>query len=423
MPRRSGRLQMQRQDQLFVAQKHARKVRILNRKRKLSPEDCQEMSKEMFQFEIQNRWIPVSETVGFNRSALIPTPENGPSSPIDKPIDSFSSFRFKNIFPCPIKDRTSPLPDLNWADSDELWRNMLKREIHYVRDRSCLERHPLIDAKMRSILLDWLIEVCEVYHLHRETFFLAQDYVDRFLAASKDIPKMTLQLIGITSLFIASKLEEIYPPKLGDFAYVTDGACSERNILDQEIIMLQALKWNLSPVTVNNWLNVYMQLAHTDEIIEGEANFLFPKYSPTTFIQITQLLDLCILDVGSWHFPYSILAATALYHMSSDDGALCVTGLTYEDIAPCILWMEPFALTIKEQEKQVVLKKFRNVVVDDSHNIQTHSENLELLAKAQDKVKLENSSCRYSPVPMATVLTPPQSSKKKRKADIAEVKG
>ncbi|PIK53890.1 cyclin E [Apostichopus japonicus] len=325
MPRRSGRLQMQRQDQLFVAQKHARKVRILNRKRKLSPEDCQEMSKEMFQFEIQNRWIPVSETVGFNRSALIPTPENGPSSPIDKPIDSFSSFRFKNIFPCPIKDRTSPLPDLNWADSSELWRNMLKREIHYVRDRSCLERHPLIDAKMRSILLDWLIEVCEVYHLHRETFFLAQDYVDRFLAASKDIPKMTLQLIGITSLFIASKLEEIYPPKLGDFAYVTDGACSERNILDQEIIMLQALKWNLSPVTVNNWLNVYMQLAHTDEIIEGEANFLFPKYSPTTFIQITQ-----------------------------------------------------------EQEKQVVLKKFRNVVVDDSHNIQTHSENLELLQWSVD---------------------------------------
>lgn len=29
---------MQRQDQLFVAQKHAQKVRILNRKRKLSPE-------------------------------------------------------------------------------------------------------------------------------------------------------------------------------------------------------------------------------------------------------------------------------------------------------------------------------------------------------------------------------------------------
>ena len=34
---------------------------------------------------------------------------------------------------------------------------------------------------MRSILLDWLTEVCEVYKLHRETFYLAVDFVDRYL--------------------------------------------------------------------------------------------------------------------------------------------------------------------------------------------------------------------------------------------------
>ena len=38
---------------------------------------------------------------------------------------------------------------------------------------------------------------------------------------------------------MAAKLEEIYPPKLGDFAYVTDGACKEHEILEKEIIVLK----------------------------------------------------------------------------------------------------------------------------------------------------------------------------------------
>ena len=68
---------------------------------------------------------------------------------------------------------------------------------------------------------DWLIEVCEVYRLHRETFYLAVDFLDRFLGISSNIPKNRLQLIGVTCLFIGAKLEEIYPPKLQEFAYVT----------------------------------------------------------------------------------------------------------------------------------------------------------------------------------------------------------
>lgn len=33
--------------------------------------------------------------------------------------------------------------------------------------------------------------------------------------------------------------QEIYPPKLSDFAYVTDGACSDAEILNQELVMLK----------------------------------------------------------------------------------------------------------------------------------------------------------------------------------------
>ena len=78
-----------------------------------------------------------------------------------------------------------------------------------------------------------------MYKLHRETFHLSVDFVDRYLAATHDVPKSQLQLIGTTSLFVAAKFEEIYPPKLQEFAYVTDGACTEKDILQLEIVMLE----------------------------------------------------------------------------------------------------------------------------------------------------------------------------------------
>lgn len=36
-------------------------------------------------------------------------------------------------------------------------------------------------------------------------------------------------------------VQEIYPPKLHEFAYVTDGACEEEEILAMELIMLKVL--------------------------------------------------------------------------------------------------------------------------------------------------------------------------------------
>ena len=38
---------------------------------------------------------------------------------------------------------------------------------------------------------------------------------------------------------IAAKLEEIYPPKVADFAYVTDGACTQEDIQDKELVIMK----------------------------------------------------------------------------------------------------------------------------------------------------------------------------------------
>lgn len=244
--------------------------------------------------------------------------------------------------------RLCPLPVLSWADATEVWRFMCKKDEKAAldRDSKMLDNHPGLQPRMRAILLDWLIEVCEVYKLHRETYYLALDYLDRYLATKVSISKTCLQLLGITCLFIAAKVEEIYPPKLSEFAYVTDGACLEEEILQQELVILNALKWQITPVTIIGWLSVYMQLnvsknnvpktttlssSNTSVKIKTDPDdndnhacdeksevaddaFVFPQFSGMEFAQTAQLIDLCTLDVGIANFSYSVIAAAAISH-------------------------------------------------------------------------------------------------------------
>uniref|UniRef100_UPI00358EBDF5 G1/S-specific cyclin-E1 isoform X2 n=1 Tax=Myxine glutinosa TaxID=7769 RepID=UPI00358EBDF5 len=334
---------------------------------------------------------------------LLPTPQKDDDDPLPEST-GFTQYRFNNLFL--NHDRPQPLPKLSWANSEEVWSNLLKKEQTYIRDKNALLRHPALQPRMRAILLDWLIEVCEVYRLRRETFYLAQDFFDRFLSTQQGLEKTMLQLIGITSLFIAAKAEEIYPPKLVQFAYVTDGACTDDEILRMELILLKALQWGLCPVTVNCWLNLYLQIATKPDCSE----VLMPHYSQETFIRIAQLLDLCILDMRCLEFPYAKLAASALYHFSCLELVQRVSGHCWSELAECVRWMVPFAMVVRENST-TKLKSFKQVSAEERHNIQTHVNSLEFLDRVQE---LQRDLLRHtleSPVPNG-VLTPPQSSRK-----------
>ena len=89
-----------------------------------------------------------------------------------------------------------------------------------------MSHQPEINDKMRSILIDWLIEVHLKFKLLPETLFITVSIIDRYLEKQK-VAKSKLQLVGVTALFIASKYEEIYPPEIKDFVFITDNAYSK----------------------------------------------------------------------------------------------------------------------------------------------------------------------------------------------------
>ena len=59
--------------------------------------------------------------------------------------------------------------------------------------------------------MDWLVDVHFKFKLLPETLFITINLIDRYLQKI-DTKKEKLQLVGVTSLFIACKYEEIYAP-------------------------------------------------------------------------------------------------------------------------------------------------------------------------------------------------------------------
>ncbi|XP_052894395.1 G1/S-specific cyclin-E [Anopheles moucheti] len=355
------------------------------------------------------------------------------------------------------KQRSCPLPNLTWANKQQMWDLMCRKdELAWIaREPTMFDGHPGLQPRMRAILLDWLNEVCEVYKLHRETYYLAVDYIDRYLTCKKELKKSHLQLLGITALFIAAKVEEIYPPKIGEFAYVTDGACTDEDILREELLVLTALEWRINPVTVMGWLGMYMQvivssreeMSHvlsvrnecpsakspsrkrkiTDEnedsnnikkmkvaqkspATKTDDAFMYPQFSGMEFAHTAQLIDLCSLDVGLTNFKYSVIAAAAISHTYDRKTAVLVSGFRWEEIAPCARWMEPYFQVICDENASSPLTLLEsnepikychglkhvcpNLVSDSSHIIQTHTTSLDMLDLVSIKIDQMESSAR-----------------------------
>lgn len=80
-----------------------------------------------------------------------------------------------------------------------------------------------INERMRAILIDWLVDVHLKFKLLPETLYLTINMIDRYLA-KEVITRRKLQLVGIAAMLISSKYEEIYPPEIKDFTYITDRA-------------------------------------------------------------------------------------------------------------------------------------------------------------------------------------------------------
>ncbi|XP_042429047.1 cyclin-A1-1-like isoform X3 [Zingiber officinale] len=117
-----------------------------------------------------------------------------------------------------------------------------------------------ITANMRSILIDWLVEVAEEYHLVPDTLYLSVNYLDRYLSGN-EINRERLQLLGVACMLIAAKYEETCAPQVEDFCCMTDNTYSKDEVLRMESEVLNYLKFEMTVPTTKCFLRRFVHAA------------------------------------------------------------------------------------------------------------------------------------------------------------------
>merc|ERR1711936_507014 len=156
-----------------------------------------------------------------------------------------------------------------------------------------------VSGKMRAVLIDWLIEVHSQFKLLQETLYMTVYVIDKFLQTEGySIKRNKLQLVGVTAMFLASKVEEMYAPEINDFVYITDNAYTAGELRQMELRILNTLGFNFSRPLPLHFLRRNSKAGDVDVRQHSLAKYL---------------VEMSLVEYSMVSIPPSLLASAALF--------------------------------------------------------------------------------------------------------------
>jgi len=217
-----------------------------------------------------------------------------------------------------VVERPEGVPDIDADNTDDpqmvtdyakqIHTFMLQLEARSQPDKDYMQSQTGINIKMRGVLVDWLVEVHLRFDLLPETMFLTTLLLDRYLSKAQ-VSKSKLQLVGVTAMLIASKYEEMWPPEIADFVYMTDKAYSKRQVIEMELSMLQTLDFSLGNPLPTQFLQRYSKgveacestvniASYAMELSQASYNMI--KYKPSILAASSIVLAREVVGVMTW---------------------------------------------------------------------------------------------------------------------------
>uniref|UniRef100_F7B8E5 Cyclin A1 n=1 Tax=Ornithorhynchus anatinus TaxID=9258 RepID=F7B8E5_ORNAN len=235
--------------------------------------------------------------------------------------------------------------------AEEIHRYLREVEMKHRPKAHYMQKQPDITEAMRTILVDWLVEVGEEYKLRAETLYLAINYLDRFLSCMS-VLRGKLQLVGTAAILLASKYEEIYPPEVDEFVYITDDTYTKRQLLRMEHLLLKVLAFDLAVPTTNQFLLQYLQRQGVCLRTENLAKYVaelslletdpFLKYVPSLIAAAAYCLANYIVNQNFW--PETLAA---------------FTGYSLREIGPCLNELHRACLDVPHRLQQAIREKYK----------------------------------------------------------------
>ncbi|KAH9677026.1 putative cyclin-B3-1 [Citrus sinensis] len=142
----------------------------------------------------------------------------------------------------------------------------------------------------------WVMEVHLKFDLMPETLYLMVILLDRYLSEVK-IKKNEMQLVGLTSLLLASKYEDFWHPRVKDLISISE-TYTRDHMLRMEKLMLKKLKFRLNVPTPYVFMLRFLKAAQSDTKLEHLAFYL---------------VELSLVQYEALKFKPSLLCASAIY--------------------------------------------------------------------------------------------------------------
>ena len=101
-----------------------------------------------------------------------------------------------------------------------------------------------ITPRMRTAVVAWLLDKCLWMSLQFTTFVATVTYLDKFLRCA-DVPFQQLQMYCATALFLASKMDELFPLQSTVLVHVCNNSFTEEELLAAEQEMIRVLDFRL----------------------------------------------------------------------------------------------------------------------------------------------------------------------------------
>lgn len=215
-----------------------------------------------------------------------------------------------------------------------------------------------VTANMRGILVDWLIEVAEEYKLLSDTVYLSISYIDRFLSLSI-LNRQKLQLLGVSAMLIASKYEEISPPHVEDFCYITDNTYTKEEVVKMESDILKSLMFEMGNPTIKSFLRRFNRIAQEGLKANNHLQLEFLGY---------YLAELSLLDYSCVKFLPSLVAASVIFlarfmiRPKSHPWSLALqqySGYCPKDLKDCVQILHDLYLSRRGGSLPAVREKYR----------------------------------------------------------------
>jgi len=153
---------------------------------------------------------------------------------------------------------------------DDIFKYLRKNEKVNACDYSNKDLFKLQDKKYfnennRSIILQWLIKNNMKWKLKDDTIFMAMNIMDRYISKFKS-KNLEFQLIAISSYFIASKYEDIYPPYLDELSQICNYIYSNDDIIKKEYEILVGLNFDILYNSSYKYLTFLHSIADKDNL-------------------------------------------------------------------------------------------------------------------------------------------------------------